>query len=48
MLRGVAVCNAFGIAFKSAVDTLAPLGAYSIPELAMVGMTEEAVRAEEI
>jgi pyruvate/2-oxoglutarate dehydrogenase complex dihydrolipoamide dehydrogenase (E3) component len=45
----VAVCNArFGIALKGDVDALAPLGVYSIPELAMVGMTEEQARAEEI
>jgi pyruvate/2-oxoglutarate dehydrogenase complex dihydrolipoamide dehydrogenase (E3) component len=44
----VAVCNAYGIEFKGDVDALAPLGVYSIPELAMVGMTEEQVRAEEI
>jgi len=30
------------------VDTLAPLGVYAIPELAMVGMTEEQARAEGI
>jgi pyruvate/2-oxoglutarate dehydrogenase complex dihydrolipoamide dehydrogenase (E3) component len=44
----VTVRNAFGIALKGAVDTLAPLGVYSIPTLAMVGMTEEQARAEEI
>ncbi len=44
----VAVCDAFGIPFKDAVDTLAPLGVYAIPELAMVGMTEEQARAEGI
>ena len=37
----VAVCNAYGIALKGDVDTLPPLGVYSIQELAMVGMTEE-------
>jgi pyruvate/2-oxoglutarate dehydrogenase complex dihydrolipoamide dehydrogenase (E3) component len=26
---------------KGDVDALAPLGVYSIPELAMIGMTEE-------
>ncbi len=44
----VAVCNAFEIPFKDAVDTLAPLGVYTIPELAMVGMTEEQARADGI
>ena len=42
-----AVCNAFGIALAGDVDT-PPLGVYSIPELAMVGMTKEQARAEEI
>jgi pyruvate/2-oxoglutarate dehydrogenase complex dihydrolipoamide dehydrogenase (E3) component len=37
-----------GIEFKGDVDALAPLGVYSIPELAMIGMTEEQARAEEI
>jgi NAD(P) transhydrogenase len=40
----VAACHAFGIPFKDTVDPLAPLGVYSVPELAMVGMTEEAAR----
>jgi NAD(P) transhydrogenase len=44
----VAVCNAFGFPFKEAVDILVPLGVYSIPELAMVGMTEEQARANNI
>jgi NAD(P) transhydrogenase len=38
----VAACHAFGIPFKETVDPLAPYGVYSIPELAMVGLTEEA------
>ncbi|MGZ4154068.1 MAG: Si-specific NAD(P)(+) transhydrogenase [Actinomycetota bacterium] len=38
----VAACHAFGISFKDTVDPLAPLGVYSVPEVAMVGMTEEA------
>ena len=42
----VAVCNAFQIPFKNAVDQLAPLGVFSIPELAMVGMTEQQARDE--
>jgi NAD(P) transhydrogenase len=40
----VAVCYAFGIPFKQTVDPLAPFGVYSIPEVAMVGLTEEAAR----
>lgn len=44
----VAACHAFGIPFKGAVDTLAPFGVYSVPEVAMVGQTEEAARANGI
>ena len=42
----VAVCYAFGISFKDTVDAVAPLGVYSIPEVAMSGLTEEAARAQ--
>jgi NAD(P) transhydrogenase len=38
----VAACHAFGIPFKETVDELPPYGIYAIPEVAMVGMTEEA------
>ena len=38
----VAACIAFGIPFKETVDPLTPYGVYSIPEVGMVGMTEEA------
>jgi NAD(P) transhydrogenase len=38
----VAACRAFGIPFKETVDPLPPYGVYSIPEVAMVGLTEEA------
>ena len=41
----VAVCHAFDIPLRDAVDRLAPLGVYSIPEAAAIGMTEEAARA---
>jgi NAD(P) transhydrogenase len=37
----VAACHAFAIPFKRTVDPLPPYGIYSIPEVAMVGMTEE-------
>ncbi len=33
----VAVCHTFGIPFKQAVDTVTPIGVYSIPEAAAVG-----------
>ena len=42
----VAVCHAFGIPFKETVDPLPPFAVYSIPEAAMVGLTEEAARAQ--
>ncbi len=42
----VAVCHAFGIPFKETVDPLPPFAVYSIPEVAMVGLTEEAARAQ--
>jgi NAD(P) transhydrogenase len=44
----VATCYAFDIPFKRSVDELPPFGVYSIPEVAMVGLTEEAARAEGI
>lgn len=40
----VAACHAFDIPFKETVDPFAPLGIYSVPEVGMVGMTEEAAR----
>ena len=42
----VAVCHAFGIPFKDTVDPLAPFAVYSIPEVAMVGATEESAGAQ--
>lgn len=44
----VAACDAFGIPFKGAVDALPPFGVYSVPEIAMVGHTEESAAAAEI
>jgi NAD(P) transhydrogenase len=44
----VAACYAMDIAFKQTVDPLTPFGVYSIPECAMVGLTEEQARAEGI
>ncbi len=38
----VAACHAFGIPFKETVDPLPPYGVYSIPEVGMVGLSEEA------
>jgi NAD(P) transhydrogenase len=44
----VAACHAFGIAFKQAIDPLAPMGVYSIPEAAAVGLTPQQAAAEGI
>lgn len=40
----VAVCHAFGISFKDLVDPHPPFGVYAIPEVAMIGLTQEAAR----
>jgi NAD(P) transhydrogenase len=40
----VAACYATGISFKQTVDPLTPFGVYTIPECAMVGITEGAAR----
>jgi NAD(P) transhydrogenase len=42
----VAACHAFGIPFKQTVDSQAPFGIYSIPEVAMVGLSEEAAAGQ--
>jgi NAD(P) transhydrogenase len=42
----VAACYALGIPFKKTVDPLTPFGVYSIPECAMVGLTEEQAVAQ--
>jgi NAD(P) transhydrogenase len=41
----VAACHAFGITLRDAVDSVPPYGVYAIPQVAMVGLTEEAARA---
>src|SRR4029434_8124713 len=41
----VAVCRAFGSTYKTASDGLWPSYVFSIPEVACVGLTEEAARA---
>jgi NAD(P) transhydrogenase len=40
----VAACHAFGVPLRDRVDTVAPFGVYSIPEAAMVGLTEEGAK----
>lgn len=37
----VAICHAFGFPLRQEVDRLLPVGIYTIPEVAAVGMTEE-------
>ena len=44
----VAICHAFSIPFKESVDPTPPYGVYSIPEVAMVGMTEQAATSADI
>jgi NAD(P) transhydrogenase len=44
----VAICHAFDIPFKETVDPLPPYGIYSIPEVAMVGLSEAAAAASGI
>jgi NAD(P) transhydrogenase len=41
----VAMCRAFGIPLKKSVDPLVPTSIYTLPEVAMVGLTEEAARS---
>lgn len=41
----VAICRAFGFPFKTEVSPLIPYGVYTIPEISMVGATEEELRA---
>ena len=42
----VAACWAFDLPLKRAADSLPPYGVYSVPEVAMVGLTEEAAAAQ--
>jgi NAD(P) transhydrogenase len=44
----VAACYAMGIPFKDTVDPMPPFGVYSVPEAAMVGITEEDASARGI
>jgi len=44
----VAICRAFGFAYKSAVSQLMPYGIYTIPEVSAVGETEESAREKNI
>ncbi len=40
----VAVCHAFGFAYKRQVSSLVPYGLYTIPEVSMVGASEASLR----
>ncbi len=42
----VAMCHAFDLKYKTRLSPILPLGIYTIPELAMVGKTEEEAAAE--
>lgn len=44
----VAMCHAFDIPLKQAVDRLLPFGIFTIPEVAGVGMSEEAARDADV
>ena len=44
----VAVCHAFGFAYKQAVADVMPYGIYTIPEVSAVGETEQTCRAKGI
>jgi len=41
----VAVCHAFGFEYKRQVSSLIPYGLYTIPEVSMVGESEDSLRA---
>jgi NAD(P) transhydrogenase len=42
----VAMCNAFELKYKKRVSPVLPYGVYTIPEISMVGETEESARAK--
>lgn len=42
----IAACAAFDLPLARLVDSLPPFGVYSVPEVAMVGLSEEAAAAE--
>jgi NAD(P) transhydrogenase len=44
----VAICRAFDIPFKDVIDPVPPYGVYTIPEVGMVGMTEEAATKADV
>jgi NAD(P) transhydrogenase len=42
----LAMCHAFDLGYKTRLSPVQPLGVYTIPELAMVGETEESARTK--
>jgi NAD(P) transhydrogenase len=44
----VAMCHAFELRYKQAVASVIPYGVYTIPEIAMVGLNEDELRAKNI
>ncbi|MEO6326013.1 MAG: Si-specific NAD(P)(+) transhydrogenase [Thermoanaerobaculia bacterium] len=44
----VAMCHAFGFPFLTSVSSLFPYGIYTIPEISMIGATEEELKAKGI
>ena len=42
----VAMCHAFGFSYKTKVSPLTPFGVYTIPEISMVGATEDDLHEE--
>jgi NAD(P) transhydrogenase len=44
----VAMCHAFDLRYKQRVSPVLPYGVWTVPEVAMVGETEETARAKEI
>src|SRR5262252_8547462 len=44
----VAACHAFGIEYKQKVASQFPYGLYTIPEVSMIGETEESARKKGI
>lgn len=44
----VAVCHAFGFAYKQRVASMLPMGVYTIPEISAAGETEESCREKKI
>lgn len=41
----VAVCQAFGFTYKRQISSLIPYGLYTVPEVSMVGASEDSLRA---